>query len=85
MTDLTTTDELFFTKAGLDRSRVEDLTTDALDGADDGEEDPCYADCCCMSVSIFFCMASCWFMKMRNFMCADNFRFIKSAKGFAYP
>ena len=37
MTDLTTTDELFFTKAGLDRSRVEDLTTDALDGADDGE------------------------------------------------
>ena len=37
MTDLTTTDELFFTKAGLDRSRVEDLTTHALDGADDGE------------------------------------------------
>ena len=37
MTDLTTTDELFFTKAGLDRSRVEGLTTDALDGADDGE------------------------------------------------
>ncbi|MEC7397254.1 MAG: metallopeptidase TldD-related protein, partial [Pseudomonadota bacterium] len=37
MTDLTTTDELFFTKTGLDRSRVEDLTTDALDGADDGE------------------------------------------------
>ncbi len=37
MTDLTTTDELFFTKAGLDRSRVENLTTDALDGADDGE------------------------------------------------
>ena len=27
----------FFTKAGLDRSRVEGLTTDALDGADDGE------------------------------------------------
>ena len=37
MTDLKTTDELFFTKAGLDRSRVEGLTTDALDGADDGE------------------------------------------------
>jgi len=37
MTDLTTTDELFFTKAGLDRSRVEGLTADALDGADDGE------------------------------------------------
>ncbi len=37
MTDLTTTDELFFTKSGLDRSRVEKLTSDALDGADDGE------------------------------------------------
>ena len=37
MTDLKTTDELFFTKAGLNRSRVEGLTTDALDGADDGE------------------------------------------------
>ena len=37
MTDLTTTDELFFTKSGLDRSRVEFLTSDALDGADDGE------------------------------------------------
>ena len=37
MTDLTTTDELFFTKSGLDRSRVENLTSDALDGADDGE------------------------------------------------
>ncbi len=37
MTDLATADELFFTKAGLDRSRVEGLTTDALDGADDGE------------------------------------------------
>jgi TldD protein len=37
MTDLTTTDELFFTNSELDRSRVENMTSDALVGADDGE------------------------------------------------
>ena len=37
MTDLAHTDELFFTRAGLDRPRVQAIVDDALDGADDGE------------------------------------------------
>ena len=37
MSNLDATDELFFTRAGLDRGRVETITEDALDGADDGE------------------------------------------------
>src|SRR5215813_12388493 len=37
MNQLAKTDDLFFAKAGLDRSRVERLTADALRGADDGE------------------------------------------------
>ena len=31
------TDELFFERAGMDRARVENLVSDALHGADDGE------------------------------------------------
>jgi TldD protein len=37
MNPLAKTDELFFTQAGLDRRRVERLTSDALKGAEDGE------------------------------------------------
>ena len=37
MTDLAATDELFFTRAGLDRGRVQGIVDDALNGADDGE------------------------------------------------
>lgn len=37
MTDLATTDELFFGRTGLDRPRVEGIVDDALGGADDGE------------------------------------------------
>ena len=37
MNPLAKTDDLFFTQAGLDRARVERLTSDALKGADDGE------------------------------------------------
>ena len=37
MTDLAATDELFFTRAGLDRRRVEGIVDDALGNADDGE------------------------------------------------
>src|ERR1700741_3603632 len=37
MNSLAKTDDLFFTQAGLDRARVEDLTADCLKGADDGE------------------------------------------------
>ncbi len=37
MSDLAATDELFFTRAGLDRGRVEAIVTEALNGADDGE------------------------------------------------
>ncbi|MPY71753.1 MAG: metalloprotease TldD [Alphaproteobacteria bacterium] len=37
MTDLATTDDLFFTRAGMDRGRVETLVAESLDGADDGE------------------------------------------------
>jgi len=37
MADIATTDELFFTRAGLDRRRVQGIVDDALDGADDGE------------------------------------------------
>lgn len=37
MSDLALTDELFFTRAGLDRNRVETIVNDALHGADDGE------------------------------------------------
>src|SRR6185437_15025015 len=37
MTDLTLTDDLFFTKTGMDQARVEKLVGDALSGMDDGE------------------------------------------------
>ncbi len=37
MSDLAATDELFFTRAGLDRPRIEGIVDDALNGADDGE------------------------------------------------
>src|SRR5258708_8012110 len=37
MTDLTRTDEIFFTRAGLDRGRLERQVAEALSGADDGE------------------------------------------------
>ena len=37
MSDLARTDELFFTRAGLDRGRLERQVGDALHGADDGE------------------------------------------------
>jgi len=37
MSDLTTIDELFFERAGLDRNSVEKIVDDALNGADDGE------------------------------------------------
>ncbi len=37
MTDLVHTDELFFTRAGMDRPRIQTIVDDALDGADDGE------------------------------------------------
>ena len=37
MTDIARTDELFFTRAGLDRPRLERIVGDALKGADDGE------------------------------------------------
>ncbi|MFQ5765331.1 MAG: metalloprotease TldD [Rhodospirillales bacterium] len=37
MTDLAATDDLFFTRAGLDRGRVQDIIDDSLRGADDGE------------------------------------------------
>jgi len=37
MTNLATTDDLFFTRAGLDRAQLENLVDDALGGADDGE------------------------------------------------
>jgi TldD protein len=37
VSDLTTTDNLFFEKAGLDQSRTQKIVDDALIGADDGE------------------------------------------------
>lgn len=37
MTDLAATDDLFFTRAGLDRGHVQDIVDDSLGGADDGE------------------------------------------------
>ena len=37
MTELNRTDEIFFDKAGLDRTRVEAIVADALSHSDDGE------------------------------------------------
>jgi TldD protein len=37
MADLARTDELFFTKTGMDRARVEKIVAEALSGMDDGE------------------------------------------------
>jgi len=37
MADIAATDELFFTRTGLDRNRVTRIVEDALKGADDGE------------------------------------------------
>ena len=37
MSHISTTDDLFFTRAGLDRARLESIVDDALSGADDGE------------------------------------------------
>ena len=50
MTDIAVTDELFFTRAGLDRVRVQNLVDDALTGTDDGELFLEY----CQSESIMF-------------------------------
>ena len=37
MTDITTTDDIFFNRTGMDRTNVENIVKDALNGADDGE------------------------------------------------
>jgi len=37
MTDLALTDDLFFTKTGMDQARVEKIVAEALQGMDDGE------------------------------------------------
>ena len=37
MTDLALTDDLFFTKTGMDQARVEKIVAEALNGMDDGE------------------------------------------------
>ena len=37
MSDLARTDDLFFTRTGMDRARVEKIVAEALDGMDDGE------------------------------------------------
>lgn len=37
MTDIATTDDIFFNRSGMDRGRVEGIVEDALHGADDGE------------------------------------------------
>ena len=37
MTDLATTDDLFFNRFGMDRARTEAIVTDSLSGCDDGE------------------------------------------------
>ena len=50
--------------------------------AEDGEEDPCYANPRCMCFSVVTCWAACWFYKMRGFMCNDTFIFRKLATSF---
>jgi len=37
MTNLAVTDDLFFNRAGMDRAKVETITSETLEGADDGE------------------------------------------------
>ena len=37
MSTLAVTDDIFFNRAGLDRTRTESIVSDALSGADDGE------------------------------------------------
>ena len=37
MSDVATTDDLFFRRTGMDPKRVERVVDDALDGAEDGE------------------------------------------------
>ena len=37
MTDIATTDDIFFNRSGMDRTRVEGIVEDALHGSDDGE------------------------------------------------
>ena len=37
MSHIATTDDLFFIRTGLDRSRLESIVDEALRGADDGE------------------------------------------------
>ncbi len=51
--------------------------------ADDGEPDPWYAGQCAMAMSVLYCMATCWFLKMRQMVCADSFTFRKTANSFA--
>ena len=53
-----------------------------IEWADDGEEDPWYATQCFMCLSTITCTSTCWFVKMRNFMCAANYRFHKRAHAF---
>ena len=37
MSDINSTDELFFERTDMDRGRIESLVSGSLDGADDGE------------------------------------------------
>ena len=37
MSDINSTDELFFERTDMDRGRIESLVSESLDGADDGE------------------------------------------------
>jgi hypothetical protein len=50
--------------------------------AEDGEEDPWYANTEFMCCSVVTCWAACWFYKMRGFMCNDGYVFRKRATSF---
>lgn len=50
--------------------------------ADDGEEDPWYANGCCMAMSIVTCTATCWFMQMRKITCEAGHEFAKTVYAF---
>ena len=53
-----------------------------IEWAEDEEGDPWYASQAMMCLSVITCTATCWFVKMRQFMCAADYAFDKRAQGF---
>lgn len=55
-----------------------------IEWAEDGEDDPWYANGMIMALSVITCTATCWFVYMRDFICQNEFVFKKTAHSFLH-